>query len=124
MYIGVSSSVLCVGAGLVPEDYRIPHLIIAICFFFIMTVAAMMPAWSIWKKEGLFSRQAALHGFTIPIFFIIFMIMPKGLMAVKRAEGAAFTRPEIWWLPFFEWCIFFTLTSWILSISIQILEII
>lgn len=121
--IGLLSSALCVGVGLVPEDYRVPHLLIALSFFSMMTVATAFFAWSIWKEQANpFPKYLAIHGFVIPIAFVLFMCMPKGLMAVKRVQGPLFERPFIWWLPFFEWLIFFALTSWIISMSIQMLK--
>ncbi len=122
--VGVLSSILCIGVGLVPEDHRIPHLILALCFFTLMALAATLYSWSIWKEEdNPFPKYTAWHGFAIPLSFAVFMMMPKGLMAVKRAEGALFERPEIWWLPFFEWIIFISLTSWIMMISLKMLHI-
>lgn len=116
--LGVISSVLCVGVGLVPEDNRVPHLILALCFFSLMALSTTIFSWSIWKEEANpFPKHTALHGFTIPIAFVLFMSMPKGLMMIKREAGALFERPEIWWLPFLEWIIFIALTSWILVIS-------
>jgi hypothetical membrane protein len=121
--IGLFSSVLCIGVGLVPEDYRIPHLLIALSFFSMMTVATAFFAWSIWKEqENPFPKYLAIHGFIIPVAFTLFMCMPKGLMAVKREQGPLFERPDIWWLPFFEWLIFFALTTWIISMSIQMIK--
>ncbi len=123
MAVGLLSSALCVGVGLVPEDYRFPHLILALSFFSMMTVATAFFAWSIWKeKENPFPNYLAIHGFLVPISFTLFMMMPKGLMAVKRVQGAAFERPLIWWLPFLEWIIFFTFTSWIINMSIGMLR--
>lgn len=118
--LGVISSLLCVGVGLVPEDNRIPHLILALSFFSLMALSTTIFSWSIWKEEANpFPKLTALHGFTIPMAFVLFMCMPKGLMAIKRDAGPLFERPEIWWLPFLEWVIFVTLTSWILVISVH-----
>ncbi|CAA6802230.1 MAG: Unknown protein [uncultured Aureispira sp.] len=118
--LGLLSSVLCIGVGLVPEDNRIPHLILALSFFSLMALSTTIFSWSIWKEEANpFPKFTALHGFTIPIAFVLFMCMPKGLMAIKRAAGPLFERPEIWWLPFLEWVIFVALTSWILVISVN-----
>lgn len=116
--LGVVSSLLCVGVGLVPEDNRVPHLILALSFFSLMALSTVTFSWSIWKEQANpFPKYTAIHGFTIPIAFVLFMSMPKELMAVKRSAGPLFNRPEIWWLPFLEWVIFITLTSWILVIS-------
>jgi hypothetical membrane protein len=118
--LGVISSLLCVGVGLVPEDNRIPHLILALSFFSLMALSTTIFSWSIWKEEANpFPKLTALHGFTIPMAFVLFMCMPKGLMAIKRDAGPLFERPEIWWLPFLEWVIFVTLTSWSLVISVH-----
>jgi len=118
--LGVISSVLCIGVGLVPEDNRIPHLILAISFFSLMALSTTIFSWSIWKEEtNPFPKYTGLHGFTVPIAFVFFMCMPKGLMAIKREAGPLFERPEIWWLPFLEWIIFIALTSWILVISLN-----
>jgi len=116
--LGIVSSLLCVGVGLVPEDNRVPHLILALSFFSLMALSTAIFSWSIWKEDANpFPKHTALHGFTIPIAFVLFMSMPKGLMAIKRDAGPLFERPEIWWLPFLEWIIFMALTSWILVIS-------
>lgn len=116
--LGVVSSLLCVGVGLVPEDNRVPHLILALSFFSLMALSTAIFSWSIWKEDANpFPKHTALHGFTVPIAFVLFMSMPKGLMAIKRDAGPLFERPEIWWLPFLEWIIFVALTSWILVIS-------
>lgn len=118
--LGVISSVLCIGVGLVPEDNRVPHLILALSFFSLMALSTTIFSWSIWKEEAnQFPKYTALHGFTIPVAFVLFMCMPKGLMAIKREAGPLFERPEIWWLPFLEWVIFIALTSWILVISLN-----
>lgn len=122
--VGVISSILCVGVGLVPEDYRLPHLILAFSFFCLMALAATLFSWSIWREEeNPFPKYTALHGFLIPISFLSFISMPKDLMAVKRLEGPLFNRPEIWWLPFLEWVIFAALTSWILVVSLKMLHL-
>lgn len=124
MTIGVIASVLCIGVGLVPEDNRIPHLILAVSFFSSMALSTTIFSWSIWKEEhNPFPRHTAIHGFMIPIAFVLFMSMPKELMVTKRDAGSLFDRPEIWWLPFLEWIIFVTLTSWILVVSIKMLQL-
>ncbi|BDS13540.1 DUF998 domain-containing protein [Aureispira anguillae] len=121
--MGVCSSVLCVGVGLVPEDHRIPHLVLAVSFFSLMALSTTLFSWSIWKENNHpFPRHTAIHGFLIPFVFVLFMSMPKELMAVKREAGPLFDRPEIWWLPFLEWMIFLTLTSWILVVSVKMLQ--
>lgn len=121
--IGVLSSILSLCVGLVPEDYRIPHLLLAVSFFSMMALAAGIISWNIWVEERRpFPKWVAMHGFLIPITFVLFMSMPKHLMEVKRAQGAAFDRPEIWWLPFLEWIIFVLLTSWIFIVSIQMFQ--
>ena len=120
---GVISSFLCIGVGLVPEDYRWPHLILAFSFFCLMTISATLFSWSILKeKQNPFPKYTGIYGFFVTLFFILFLCMPKGLMAIKRTEGPFFSRPEIWWLPFMEWLIFFALTSWIFIISIKMLQ--
>lgn len=117
---GVLSAGSCVGVGLVPEDYRIPHLILAVSFFSLAALAAGIVAWSIWREPtNPFPRWMAIHGALVPVAFVLFMAMPKELMAKKRLEGALFERPEIWWLPFFEWVIFGLLTTWIAVASIN-----
>lgn len=122
--MGVISSLLCVGVGLVPEDHRVPHLILAFSFFCLMALAAALFSWSIWKdEENPFPKHAAVHGFMIPISFVFFISMPKDLMAVKRIEGPLFVRPDIWWLPFLEWVIFAALTSWIMVVSFKMLHL-
>lgn len=116
--LGVISSMLCVGVGLVPEDNRVPHLILALGFFSLMALSTAVFSWSIWKEdENPFPKFTAIHGFATPVAFVLFMSMPKSLLAVKRSAGPLFNRPEIWWLPFLEWVIFITLTSWILVVS-------
>ena len=121
--VGVISSFLCVGVGLVTEEHRLPHLILAFSFFSLMTLASTLFSLSILKeKENPFPNYTGLHGFFIALCFTLFICMPKGLMAVKRIEGSFFSRPEIWWLPFMEWLIFFALTSWIFIISLKMLE--
>lgn len=121
--VGLASSALCIGVGLVPEDHRIPHLILAFSFFSLMALATTIFSWSIWKEEANpFPKHTAIHGFMVPLSFVLFISMPKSLMAVKREEGALFNRPEIWWLPFLEWIIFIALTSWILMVSIKMLQ--
>jgi hypothetical membrane protein len=118
--LGIISSILCVGVGLVPEDNRVPHLILALGFFSLMAVSTTIFSWSIWKEAANpFPKYTAIHGFAIPVAFVLFMCMPKGLMAIKREAGPLFERPEIWWLPFLEWVIFIALTSWILVISVH-----
>jgi hypothetical membrane protein len=120
--LGVIASLLCIGVGLVPEDNRVPHLILALCFFSLMALSTTIFSWSIWKEEANpFPKFTAIHGFTIPIAFVLFMCMPKGLMSIKRSAGPLFERPEIWWLPFLEWIIFVALTSWIVVISLNML---
>ncbi|WP_197043841.1 DUF998 domain-containing protein [Aureispira sp. CCB-QB1] len=115
---GVLSSILCIGVGLVPEDNRVPHLVLALSFFSFMALSTAIFSWSIWKEQANpFPKHTAIHGFSIPLAFVLFMSMPKGLMAIKREAGPLFDRPEIWWLPFLEWIIFVALTSWILVIS-------
>ena len=122
--IGVVSSVLCVGVGLVPEDYRYPHLILAFTFFCMMTLAVTLFSISILReKENPFPKYLGLHGLLVPLAFAFFLAMPKHLMAAKRIEGALFERPQIWWLPFMEWCLFFALTSWIMLISLRMFDI-
>ena len=122
--LGVLSAVLCVGVGLVNEDYRIPHLILALGFFSTAAGAVAVFSWSILKEQqNPFPRYTAIHGFLIPVLFLIFMSMPKDLMAVKRDAGPLFVRPDIWWLPFFEWLIFVALTSWIAIVSIKMLHL-
>jgi hypothetical membrane protein len=121
--IGVISSFFCMGVGLVPEEHRWAHLILAFSFFCLMTIASTLFSWSILKeKENPFPKYTAVHGFFITLFFTLFICMPKGLMAIKRTEGPFFARPEIWWLPFMEWLIFFALTSWIFIISIKMIQ--
>lgn len=122
--IGVFSAILCTGVGLVPEDNRVPHLILALGFFFMATLSVSIFSWSILKEEkNPFPPYTALHGFLIPITFALFMSMPKELMAVKRDAGPLFERPEIWWLPFLEWIIFALMTTWILVMSIKMLQL-
>jgi len=122
--VGVLSSILCIGVGLVPEDYRFPHLILAVSFFTFMTLATGLYSWSILKEEqNPFPSYTAVHGLLIPLAFILFMMMPKELMAVKHEQGPLFDRPEIWLLPLFEWVIFIALTSWIILVSIKMLHL-
>ncbi|MGH1337498.1 MAG: DUF998 domain-containing protein [Aureispira sp.] len=124
VFIGVFSAFLCMGVGLVPEDNRIPHLILALGFFFMATLSVSIFSWSILKEaKNPFPRYAALHGFMIPVAFVLFMSMPKGLMAVKRDAGPLFERPEIWALPFLEWIVFAFMTTWILVMSIKMLQL-
>ncbi len=122
--IGLISSFLCIGVGLVTEEHRTPHLLLAFSFFCLMTIAVSLFSYSIWReKDNPFPKHLAFHGFTVTIAFSLFLSMPKGLMLVKRAEGPLFERPEIWWLPFMEWFIFFALTSWIFLISLKMLQL-
>lgn len=122
--IGVFSAFLCAGVGLVPEDNRVPHLVLALGFFFMATLSVSIFSWSILKEsKNPFPTYTALHGFAIPVAFALFMSMPKELLAVKRNEGPLFERPEIWWLPFFEWVVFAFMTTWILVMSIKMLQL-
>lgn len=122
--LGVLASLLCIGVGLVHEDYRVPHLILALSFFAMAALAVGLFSWSIWnEQQHPFPRYTAVHGFLVPILFLVFMSMPKDLLAVKRDAGPLFVRPEIWWLPFFEWVIFMALTSWIVLISVKMLHL-
>lgn len=121
---GLVSSMFCIGVGLVPEDYRIPHLILAVSFFSLMALSTLLFSWTIWKEQSNpFPRHTAIHGFSVPFSFVLFMSMPKDLMSVKREAGPFFDRPEIWWLPFLEWVIFILLTSWILVVSIKMFQL-
>lgn len=121
--LGVIAAVFCVGVGLVPEDYRVPHLILALSFFTIAAIAVGVFSWNIWRDPANpFSNYLAIHGATVPLLFVVFMSMPKDLLAVKRDAGPLFERPEIWWLPFFEWMIFIALTSWMTLLSIKMLQ--
>lgn len=121
--LGVIAAVFCVGVGLVPEDYRVPHLILALSFFTIAAIAVGLFSWNIWRDDSSpFSKYLALHGASVPLLFILFMSMPKDLMAIKREAGPLFIRPDIWWLPFFEWMIFIALTSWMTCLSIKMLQ--
>lgn len=121
--IGVFSAFLCAGVGLVPEDNRVPHLVLALGFFFMATLSVSIFSWSILKESNNpFPPYTAVHGFLIPIAFGLFMSMPKELMAVKRSAGPLFERPEIWWLPFCEWVVFAFMTTWILVMSIKMLQ--
>lgn len=123
VWVGLASSALCIGVGLVPEDHRVPHLILAFSFFCLMALATTIFSWSIWREEANpFPRHTAVHGFMVPLSFVLFICMPKDLMAVKRIEGPLFNRPDIWWLPFLEWVIFVALTSWILAVSIRMFQ--
>lgn len=124
IFIGVFSAFLCMGVGLVPEDNRVPHLILALGFFFMATLSVSIFSWSILKEaKNPFPTYTAVHGLLIPINFILFMSMPKDLMAVKRDAGPLFVRPDIWWLPFFEWVVFALMTTWILVMSIKMLQL-
>jgi hypothetical membrane protein len=124
VFIGVFSAFLCMGVGFVPEDYRVPHLVLALGFFSMATLSVSIFSWSILKEsKNPFPRYTAIHGLLIPIFFALFMSMPKDLMAVKRDAGPLFERPVIWWLPFLEWVIFALMTSWILVMSIKMLQL-
>lgn len=121
--MGVLAAMLCVGVGLVPEDYRVPHLILALSFFTMAAVAVGIFSWDIWRTpSNPFPKYFAIHGATVPLLFVVFMTMPKDLMAVKRDAGPLFVRPDIWWLPFFEWLIFVALTSWMAWLSIKMLQ--
>jgi hypothetical membrane protein len=122
--LGMISSILCMGVGFVPEEHRIPHLVLALGFFSFAALATLLFSWSIWKEENNpFPKYTAIHGVLVPISFAFFMSMPKGLMLLKRAEGAMFVRPELWWLPFLEWVIFGLLTSWIFIVSIKMFQL-
>ncbi len=122
--IGVFSAVLCMGVGLVPEDNRVPHLVLALGFFFMATLSVSIFSWSILKEsKNPFPSYTAVHGFLIPVTFIFFMSVPKDLMAVKRDMGPLFDRPVFWWLPFLEWIIFILMTTWILVMSIKMLHL-
>lgn len=124
VFIGVFSAFLCMGVGLVPEDNRVPHLILALGFFFMATLSVSILSWSILKESNNpFPRYAAVHGFMIPLAFGLFMSMPKDLMAVKRDTGPLFERPSFWALPFLEWIVFAFMTTWILVMSIKMLQL-
>lgn len=122
--LGVLASILCVGVGLVPEDYRVPHLILALGFFSMASCAVTMFSWSILKEQqNPFPRYTAIHGFIVPIVFALFMSMPKDLLLLKREMGHLFARPDVWYLPFFEWMVFLAMTSWITIVSIKMLHL-
>lgn len=124
VFIGVFSAVLCMGVGMVPEDHRVPHLILALGFFFMATLSVSIFSWSIVKEvQNPFPSYTAIHGFLIPVTFGLFMSMPKDLMATKRSAGPLFERPEIWWLPFLEWIVFALMTTWILVMSVEMLQL-
>ena len=119
--IGALASFICIFVGLVSEDHRLPHLIIALVFFSLLALAILLFSLSIFfEKSNKFSIIVAFSGLLVPILFVVFLCQPIDLMHEKRIMKSAFDRPDIWLLPFFEWMMFIFFTIWILVLSIDI----
>ncbi len=120
VYIGIFSAILCVFVGLIPEDIRRPHLLIALAFFSCMALSTLLYSIDIIiHQKNRFPLSAGIHGLSISALFVCFISMPKDKMIEKFEKGPLFDRPEIWYLPFFEWLVFFAFISWIVHLSIH-----
>lgn len=119
--IGALASFICIFVGLVSEDHRLPHLVIALVFFSLLALAIFLFSLSIFfENNNKFSIIVAISGLLVPILYVVFLCQPIDLMHEKRIMKSAFDRPDIWLLPFFEWMMFIFFTIWIIVLSIDI----
>lgn len=121
---GIIASALLVGVGLVPSHHGWPHLVIALGFFSLMTLALSLYSYCIWKAPSKpLPKYTAMYGFCSPIAFIIFISMPKDLLNLEDAPGVLFEKPDFWGLAFSEWAVFFFLTTWVILVSAHLLRL-
>ena len=119
--MGMVASVLCTGVGLVPAHYGNWHLLVALSFFSLMTLAMTLYSWCIWRdKNKTFPRYIAIYGFCAFGAFCLFLLMPKDLLAAENELGLLFKRPRFWALAFWEWIVFFILTTWVILVAVYV----
>ncbi len=122
IWIGMIASVLCSGVGIVPAHYGELHLVVAVSFFSLMTLAMTMYSYSILNdKSKAFPNYIAFYGFGAMISFILLMIAPKELIAVQNEQKELFERPDFWLVTIAEWLVFFFLTTWVIVVSVYLL---
>ena len=121
--LGMIASILCAGVGIVPSHYGNLHLVIAVSFFSLMTLAMTLYSLSILiDKFEVFPKYIAFYGLGAMISFILLILAPKELIAVQNEQGELFERPRFWFVAIAEWLVFFFLTSWVIVVSLYLLR--
>lgn len=121
-WMGVVASIFCVGVGLVPSHHGDLHLLVAVTFFSLMTLAMFLYSCSIlMDKSKVFPSSIAFYGFAAMVCFILLIFSPKELIEVQNEQKELFDRPEYWLVTIAEWLVFFFLTTWVVLVSVYLL---
>ncbi len=120
LFTGVISGTACFFVGVFPADtYLYPHLLAALTFFFGNLITAAIFTMSIYTdKEEKIPTWYVIPGLVVVIIGIIFLSLPTESVAEFLKDREAYIRPDYWMNAIFEWLVFFSLSIWLLIISI------
>jgi hypothetical membrane protein len=119
MSVGVFAA-LCGGAvGLLPLEFLVPHLCVALLFFLglflsisLFTIALCREGHADWT-----SRAVIAAGCVAAAACAALIALPKGEMLRFLTAPDSFLRPDFWWLPFAEWSAFASMCIWVGTVA-------
>ena len=119
--VGIYASINYLLVGAFPMDVNMEaHIFTAMSFFYGGMAAIILFSLTIFlDKKRTLPKYVGWLGIGVVGIFASFLFLPLNSM-----QGGEFsldptisTRPNIWWLAFFEWLVFFAVLSWIGLVS-------
>lgn len=119
--VGIYASVNCLLVGVFPMDVNMEaHIFTAMSFFYGGMAAIILFSITIFlDKKGALPKYAGWLGIGLAGIFASFLFLPLNSMQDGEfsLDPLISPRPNIWWLAFFEWLVFFAVLLWIGIIS-------
>jgi len=119
--VGIFASLNFLLVGVFPVDlYLEAHLITAMFNFYGGMLMIILFSITIFlDKKGTLPKYVGWLGIGVAVIFTVFLFLPLNNIPDGEfsLEPLLVPRPNIWWLPFFEWLVFFATFLWIGVIS-------
>lgn len=123
-YIGIGATLSFSAIGYFTADSWVAHRNAAMVFFSGAMISIVLFSFCIWQnKQRRIHHFISVQGFLIALIFLVVLVWPKELLNQSVEDPANFVRPELWGLTVLEWIYCFMIGSWILTTSVDMINI-
>ena len=117
---GVLGGLACCGTGLVPINHLMPHLAIAVIFFYGAWIAfALFGVVFARDQQNKLPRWLGLPSIATVLCFATLLASPlfAGHIAIESIQTRRFTRPVIWPAAWLEWLVLASILLWLVLVA-------
>ncbi len=123
--VGIVSGVACFFVGLLPVDwFLMPHIIMALIFFITSLLTVAIFGVAIFKDQSNnIPKWLVFPSFSTTVLATIFLGLPKATIWEFMEKKMKYIRADLWWNPFFEWLVFFSLAFWLILVALFLIRV-